>query len=145
MACQRCLIPASGFWEPEKPARAPGNALWSYYSMKDGRPFFVAGLWSDAPDLITDGIADSYTMVIGEANAVMWVHDRMPAILGTEAARRWLEPGPLQAALLVPYPAEEMQIAYEERSAAERTLTRSSAPSVLQADSPAGTSGRNRS
>ena len=106
---QRCLIPVSGFWEPEKPARAPGNAPWSYYSMRDGRPFFVAGLWSDAPDPSTGEIADSYTMVIGEANAVMRVHDRMPAILGTEAAHRWLEPGPLPAELLVPYPAEAMQ------------------------------------
>jgi putative SOS response-associated peptidase YedK len=26
---QRCLIPASGFWEPEKPARAKGVAPWS--------------------------------------------------------------------------------------------------------------------
>jgi putative SOS response-associated peptidase YedK len=47
--------------------------------------------------------------VIGEANAVMRVHDRMPAILVIEAARHWLEPGPLPAELLVPYPAEEMQ------------------------------------
>ena len=48
-------------------------------------------------------------MVIGEANAAMRVHDRMPAILGTEAARRWLEPGPLPAELLVPHPAEAMR------------------------------------
>ena len=41
-------------------------------------------------------------MVIGDANAAMRVHDRMPAILGTDAARRWLEPGPLPAELLVP-------------------------------------------
>ena len=106
---QRCLIPASGFWEPEKPARAPGNAPCSYYSMRDGRPFFVAGLWSDAPDPATGEIADSYTMVIGDANAIMRVHDRMPAILGADAARRWLEPGPLPAELLVPYSPEEMQ------------------------------------
>ena len=106
---QRCLIPVSGFWEPEKPARTAGNAPWSYYSMRDGRPFFIAGLWSNAPDPATGEIADSYTMVIGEANAAMRVHDRMPAILGSEAARRWLEPGPLPAELLVPYPAEEMQ------------------------------------
>ena len=48
-------------------------------------------------------------MVIGEANAAMRVHDRMPAILGTDAARRWLEPGPLPVDVLVPYPAEPMQ------------------------------------
>src|SRR6476620_6612423 len=96
---RRCLIPVSGFWEPEKPARAPGSAPWSYYSTRDDRPFFVAGLWSDAPDPSTGGITDSYTMVIGDANAAMRVHDRMPAILGTDAARRWLEPGPLPAEL----------------------------------------------
>jgi putative SOS response-associated peptidase YedK len=106
---QRCLIPVSGFWEPEKPAKAPGSAPWSDYSMRDERSFFVAGLWSDAPDPSTGEIADSYTMVIGEANAVMRVHDRMPAILGTAAARGWLEPGPLPAELVVPYPAGEMQ------------------------------------
>ena len=39
----------------------------------------------------------------------MRVHDRMRVILATEAARRWIEPGPLPAELLVPYPAEEMQ------------------------------------
>jgi putative SOS response-associated peptidase YedK len=77
--------------------------------MKDGRPFFIAGLWSNAPDPGTGEVGDSYTMVIGEANAVMHVHDRMPAILGTASARDWLEPGPLPSELLVPYPAEEMR------------------------------------
>src|SRR4051812_25990153 len=97
---QRCLIAASGFWEPEKPARAKGTAPWSYYSLSDGRPFFIAGLWSDAPDPAMGEIKDGYTMVIGEPNAAMGVHDRMPAILGAEAARRWLEPGPLPVELL---------------------------------------------
>ena len=102
-------LPASGFWEPEKPGRTPGKAPWSYYSMKDGRPFFMAGLWSDAPDPATGEVADSYTVIITDANAVMRVHDRMPVILATDAARRWIEPGPLPAELLVPYPAEEMK------------------------------------
>jgi putative SOS response-associated peptidase YedK len=78
--------------------------------MKDEQPFLIAGLWSNAPDPKTGEIADSYTMVIGEANAIMRVHDRMPAIVGFQAAREWLEPGPLPAELLVPYPAEEMQV-----------------------------------
>src|SRR3954465_15480012 len=77
--------------------------------MRDNRAFFVAGLWLDAPDPATGEVADSYTMVIGDANAAMRVHDRMPAILGTAAARRWLERGPLPPQLLVPYPAEQMQ------------------------------------
>ena len=47
---QRCLIPASGFWAPEKLAREKGVAPWSYYSMTDGRPFLMAGLWAEATD-----------------------------------------------------------------------------------------------
>ena len=76
--------------------------------MQDGRPFFMAGLWSEAPDPATGEVGDTYTLIITDANAAMRVHDRMPVILGTAAARRWIEPGPLPAELLVPYPAEEM-------------------------------------
>ena len=77
----RCLIPASGFWEPEKPAREKGVAPWSYYSMTDGRPFFMAGLWAEASDPATGEVADTYTLIITDANATMRVHDRMPVIL----------------------------------------------------------------
>ena len=105
---KRCLVPASGFWEPEKPGRTAGKTPWSYYSMKDGRPFFMAGLWSDAPEPATGEIVDTYTVIITDANATIRVHDRMPVILATDAARRWIEPGPLPAELLAPYPAEEM-------------------------------------
>ena len=71
---------------PEKVARAPGLAPWSYYSMKDGRPFFMAGLWSDAPDMASGEITDTYTVIITDANDIIRVHDRMPAIMATEAA-----------------------------------------------------------
>jgi SOS response associated peptidase (SRAP) len=72
--------------------------------MRDGRPFVVAGLWSDAPDPATGEAGDSYALVIGEANAAMRVHDRMPAILPNAAAREWLEPGPLRPGLRAPPP-----------------------------------------
>ena len=104
----RCLIPASGFWEPEKLAREKGVAPWSYYSMTDGRPFFMAGLWAEAADHATGEVADTYTLIITDANATMRVHDRMPADLATQGARRWIEPGPLPVELLAPDPAEEI-------------------------------------
>ena len=63
---------------------------------------------SDAPDPNAGEIADSYTMVIGDANAVTRIHGRMPAIPSAEAARRWLDVDPLSAEFLMPYPAEEM-------------------------------------
>jgi putative SOS response-associated peptidase YedK len=89
---QRCLIPASGFWEPEKPAREKGVAPWSYCAMQDGRTFFMAGLSAEATDAATGEVADTYTLIITDANAIMRVHDRMPVILATDAARRWLDP-----------------------------------------------------
>jgi putative SOS response-associated peptidase YedK len=74
-------VPASGFWELEKPAREKGLAPWSYYSMKDERPFFMAGLWAEAHDLATGEVADTDTVIIiTDANAAMRVQDRMPVI-----------------------------------------------------------------
>ena len=76
--------------------------------MQDERLFLMAGLWAEAHDPATDEVADTYTVIITDANAAMRVHDRMPVILGTDAARRWSEPGPLSADILVPYPADEI-------------------------------------
>ena len=68
----------------------------------------MAGLWAEAHDPATARSRITYTVIITEANAIMCVHDRMPVILATDEARRWIEPGPLPAELLVPYPAAEM-------------------------------------
>ncbi|WGF90963.1 SOS response-associated peptidase [Marinivivus vitaminiproducens] len=105
---KRCLVPCSGFWEPEKKAREKGAAPWSYYALTSEEPFFIAGLWSDALDPKSGEHIDSYTVLIGEANAAMRVHDRMPVMLQGRAARTWIEPGPLPFEVLQPYPAEAM-------------------------------------
>src|SRR3954454_22974075 len=65
-------------WEREKLAREKGTAPWSYYGMQDDRPFFMAGLWAEAHDPATGEVADTYTLIITDVNAVMRVHDRMP-------------------------------------------------------------------
>ena len=54
------------------------------------------------------------------------VHGCMPVILATDAARRWVEPGPLPHELLVPYPAEPMQ-AWRVRDAAKNSRIEPSA------------------
>lgn len=78
--------------------------------MRDRQPFFMAGLWSEEPpDPETGEVRDSYTVVIGEANAAMRIHDRMPVILDAAAVRRWLEPGPLPADVLTVFPADAME------------------------------------
>ena len=81
-------MPASGFWEPEKLAREKGVAPWSYYSIIARRPFFMAGLWAEASDPATGEVADTYTLIITDANATMRVHDRMPVILATRGPPR---------------------------------------------------------
>ena len=123
---QYCLIPAGGYWEPEKPAREKGTAPWFYHGMKDGPPFFMAGLRAEADALATGEVADTYTLIITDANAAMRVHDRMPVILATDAARRWVEPCPLPHELLAPYLAEAMK-AWWVRDAAKNSRIEPSA------------------
>ena len=71
-------------------------------------------------------MADTYTLIITDANAVMRVHDRMPVILEADAARGWVEPGPLSHELLVPYPADPM-LAWRVRDAAKNSRIEPSA------------------
>ena len=108
-AAQRCLILADGFYEPEKPAREKGTVPWRYYSMADRTPFVFAGLWCEIADQSTGEVIDGYTIVTTDANPVIHIHERMPAILDPAAYERWLTPGDVPTDLLGPYPAERMQ------------------------------------
>ena len=49
--------------------------------MHDERPFFMASLWAEAHDPATGEVADTYTVIITDANTTMRVHDHMPVIL----------------------------------------------------------------
>ena len=85
---QRCLVPASGFYEWQK----RGNEKQPYYiHAKDNAPIAFAGLydlWSKDDMEIT-----SYTIITTAPNELMQsLHDRMPVILRREDYERWLEP-----------------------------------------------------
>jgi len=109
---RRCLIPADGFYEwkksPDGKTKTP-----MYIRMKGGRPFAFAGLWDrwtspDGSELL------SCTIITGPPNALVKpIHDRMPAILSGDAAKKWIKPGEMgseeSAKLLKPYPAKEME------------------------------------
>ncbi len=105
---QRCLVPADGFFEPEKPAGAKGTVPWSYYAMGNRQIFMMAGLWNRASDLKTGEPVDTYTIVTTSTSAVIRIHDRMPAIVEEDQMRSWLMPGTVPSELLKPYPAERM-------------------------------------
>lgn len=59
--------------DPEPSGR---GTVWT---LKIEEPFFIARSLSDQADPRTGVAEDSYTVPIGEPNAAMQVHDRMPA------------------------------------------------------------------
>lgn len=104
---RRCLVPADGFYQPTGPDGAKWEVLFRF---ADDRPFFFAGLWARDPT----GGDRGFTLVTGQPNELVAAipHDRMPVILGREAAAAWLGDQPLPESQLLglcaPYPADEM-------------------------------------
>lgn len=86
---QRCLIAADGFYEP----RATGEKRKPqyYFHRKDGKPFYMAGLWGQWKG--EDQVVDSCTIITTVANGVVGeVHARMPVILAPDLYDTWLDP-----------------------------------------------------
>jgi len=105
----RCLIPADGFyeWEGPKEARRP-----RFIHRRDRALFAFAALYDSWKDP-TGTVIRSCSIITTPPNQMMEkIHDRMPAMLSTEAESLWLDPMSEDpdrlAALLVPYPSEEM-------------------------------------
>lgn len=110
-AGRRCLVLANGFYEWQKPADGKGPKIPHWIRMADGRPFGFAGLWERWGS--GDDVIRSCTILTTDANdLVKPLHDRMPAVLGDEAAwKAWVDPDvPSEEVkkLLRPYPGEEM-------------------------------------
>lgn len=96
---KRCLIPATCFYEWP-------NKVKHRFSLPDGRPFAMAGLW----DEWTDGgvLLESCCVITVDANdQVRPLHDRMPAILTPEDEAVWLRPRELNMALSCLRPYED--------------------------------------
>jgi putative SOS response-associated peptidase YedK len=113
-AKHRCLILADGYYEWQKPEdpKQPRRPL--HFSLEDGEPFFLAGLWTrwSSPE---GDVIPSCTIVTCAANEVARpIHDRMPVILAEPAAwEAWLD-AELAAAdareLLVPLESDRMVV-----------------------------------
>jgi putative SOS response-associated peptidase YedK len=109
---RRCLVLAEGFYEWQKLGKAKKQMM---IRLKSGRPFGFAGLYETwvSPD---GGTVRSCTIITTEANELIKpVHDRMPVILPAKDEAAWLAPENRDSrallALLMPYPAEEMEMA----------------------------------
>jgi putative SOS response-associated peptidase YedK len=107
---QRCLVPATGFYEWKK----EGNGKQPYYfHLKDEKLFAFAGLYSIWHDTQGNEVK-SYTIITTKPNKLLEpIHDRMPVILKREDESMWLNPDITEPArllpLLAPYPDSEME------------------------------------
>lgn len=94
----RCLVPASGFYEWRPSDRQP-----FYFQREDGQTLAFAGIWRRIGDHL------EATVITTTPNVDMaGIHDRMPVILSPEGMNNWLNPDPLSSGerqrLLCPSP-----------------------------------------
>jgi len=111
----RCLVPATGFYEWKEITNASGfkEKQPMYISMKDGKPFLMAGLFSVWKDE-KGNEHPTYTIVTTTPNELVAdIHNRMPVIIPEEKIKEWLDRNNKDVEslkkLLVPYPAGKMQ------------------------------------
>lgn len=107
---QRCLIPASGFYEWQK----QGSTKIPFYIRIPNSPLFaMAGLYDIWKD--TSGRElKTYTIITTEPNSLLApIHNRMPVILEKEKEEIWLNPNQpdvnMLLSLLKPYPQKDME------------------------------------
>lgn len=108
---KRCLIPATGFYEPDK---SFNPTVWHYFQLKSQELFAFAGIYDIWEDRKTGKKIYSYTIITTVPNDVVApIHHRMPVILSKEDEEEWLNPDNIEPEhllpLLKPYPAEEME------------------------------------
>ena len=79
---KRCIVPATGFYEPDKIHYAKLPFPWHYFQLKDGEIFGFAGLYDIWRDPKTGTEIHSYPIITTQPNELVGtVHDRMPVIL----------------------------------------------------------------
>jgi putative SOS response-associated peptidase YedK len=131
LASQRCLVPASGFYEWQQTG---SGKVPHYISLKDDSLLAFAGLYDRWKDDQGTEIY-SYTIITTEPNELMAsIHNRMPVILRRDDEAFWLNPDETEAErllpLLRPYPAELMKETPVSRAV---NNVRNDSPTLLQA------------
>lgn len=87
---QRCLIPATGFFEWDK-SKKPSKPY--YFTLKDEPIFAFAGLYDIWTDAKTGKRIQSYTIITTQANDLVGkIHPRMPVILKRKYEDEWINP-----------------------------------------------------
>jgi putative SOS response-associated peptidase YedK len=106
---QRCLIPASGFYEWKK---AGDDKVPYYIQVKGVELFAFAGLYETWKD-VEGKEFKTYAIITTEPNSLMEpIHNRMPVILHKKDEGMWLDKEVTDSEqvlpLLKPYPAKDM-------------------------------------
>lgn len=87
----RCLIPASGYYEWEDTASGKQP---HYFTRRDGKPVTIAGIWDQLTNKETGETLKSAAMIITSPNDfTAEVHDRMPVVLEERNFEGWLAGG----------------------------------------------------
>jgi putative SOS response-associated peptidase YedK len=110
----RCIVPATGFYEPDKKHVAKPPYPWHYFQLKDQPIFGFAGLFDTWVDKDSGKQITSYTIITTTPNKLIAkYHERMSVILQKEAEQTWLNPDNVEPEhllpLLKPYPPDEME------------------------------------
>jgi putative SOS response-associated peptidase YedK len=111
---KRCLIPATGFYEPDKKHSSKPPFLWHYFQLKNQPLFAFAGLYDTWQDKNSTKQITSYSIITTKPNAlVAKYHERMPVILHKDDEQTWLNPDIVEPEhllpLLKPYPSGQME------------------------------------
>jgi putative SOS response-associated peptidase YedK len=107
---QRCIIPASAFFEWKG---NPGAKVKYRIARKDGELFGFAGLYEHWRDPNDGSELGTCTIITTQPNALVApIHTRMPVMLLPEDEEQWLDPDMSEpeaiTSLLRPYPADLM-------------------------------------
>lgn len=89
-ARRRCIVPADGFYEWER--MESGGKLPHFVHAADGSPLALAGLWASWKDESGERLTTCSIVTTRPNELVAPIHDRMPAVLGTDHWENWLDP-----------------------------------------------------
>jgi putative SOS response-associated peptidase YedK len=107
---RRCLIPADGFYEWLRTAKAKQPYC---FEVNDGELFAFAGLWDGWRDPNGNWIRTCSILTTTPNAVTAAVHERMPVILDPDSYDLWLDPGmndvTAASELLKPYDARFMR------------------------------------
>ncbi len=111
---KRCLVSATGFYEPDKINFGKQPFPWRYFKMKDNSVFSFAGLYDVLKDKNNGKEIHSYSIITTVPNTIVGkYHERMPVILEKEEEDIWLnsdidEVSQLRT-LLKPFPNDKLE------------------------------------